>query len=175
VEWRILEEKRSTVSRFELIEQKVELPSQEELHFSYVKLKAGVCILAIDQNGSALVLKQYRHAMAEWEWELPAGMVEDGEDPLETAKRELIEETGFQAQNWESLGFVHPSAGSTTEKIYLYVAKDLVRREQNLESSEFIHLKTMPLKALYDLVVSSQFNHGAGLAAILRFLLKSKT
>jgi ADP-ribose pyrophosphatase len=174
VAWRILDEKPIKTTRFEIIEQTVQLPNDEQLHFSYVKMKAGVCILAIDSNGSVLVLKQYRHAMGEWEWELPAGMVEEGEDPLETAKRELIEETGFEAQSWEGLGFFHPSAGSTTERIYLFAATDLVKREQNLESSEFLHVTAMPLEGLHNLVSNGEFNHGAGLAAILRFSLKSQ-
>ncbi|MFA5415115.1 MAG: NUDIX hydrolase [Methanoregula sp.] len=71
------------------------------------------------------LLKQYRYAVGGYIYEAPAGTMEDGEDPLETAHRELIEETGFRAETMEPKGFIYTTPGFTDEKIYLYEARTL--------------------------------------------------
>lgn len=173
MEWKVEKEQTISTRRFNIIEQEVELPSKDHLHFSYVAIKHGVCILALTDEGQALCLKQYRHAIGQWEWELPAGGIEEGDNPLETAQRELIEETGYSAKSWESLGVVYPSPGSTNEKIHLFLASQLVPAEQQLESGEYIKVHALQIEELYELVTKHEFNHGAGLAALARYVLKT--
>ncbi len=172
MEWKIKQEETVSTRRFNIVEQEVELPNGDPLHFSYVKINHGVCILALTEEGEVLCLKQYRHAIGSWEWELPAGGVEKGEEPLKTAQRELIEETGYAANEWKALGLVYPSPGSTDEHIHLFLATDLVPDEQQLESGEQIEVFKTPLDGLYDLVRKGAFNHGAGLAAIARYAVR---
>ena len=83
-----------------------------------------VAILPLNGDRCKL-LKQYRYAIDQYIFEAPAGTMEPGEDPLETARRELIEETGFTAQSIVSKGFIYTTPGYTDEKIYLFEARDL--------------------------------------------------
>lgn len=174
MEWKIENERVVSTRRFNIVEQEVELPDQQHLHFSYVEINHGVCILAITKTREVLCLKQYRHAVGGWEWELPAGGIEKGESPLKTAQRELIEETGYRANQWQDLGFVYPSPGSTSERIHLFLATDLDPDEQRLESGEHIEVTVMPITELYELVENGSFHHGAGLAAIARYAVRSE-
>ncbi|MGV3489612.1 MAG: NUDIX hydrolase, partial [Tuberibacillus sp.] len=108
-----------------------------------------------------------------WQWELPAGAIEPGEEPFEAAKRELKEETGYVARNWISLGIFYPSPGSTSEEIFLFAATDLEKGEQELESSEQIRLHELGKEELRTLIQDGDFRHGGGLAAILRYAVKT--
>jgi ADP-ribose pyrophosphatase len=105
-----------------------------------------------------------------WQWELPAGMMDsEGSSPLETAKKELEEETGYVAEHWLDLGSFYPSPGSTTEDISLFAAAGLTKAGQKLENIEQFELHTVSLEELKKLVAEGEFKHGAGLAAILRY------
>jgi 8-oxo-dGDP phosphatase len=85
-----------------------------------------VVVLAVDDDDRVLVLRQYRHAVEHRLLELPAGLLDQpDEDPLEAARRELLEEAGLEAGRWEHLTTVHNSPGITSERIVLYLAKDL--------------------------------------------------
>lgn len=170
--WKVKSSTNEKVDRFQITMDQVVLPNGEEKAFSYIDFAKGVCILPITDNNEIVCIKQYRHAMKSWQWELPAGMIDDN-DPthLETAKRELEEETGYRAEHWLDLGSFYPSPGSTSEEIHLFAAAGLTETEQNLENSEQIEVHKISMKDLNNLIKSGEFKHGAGLAAILRYKL----
>ncbi|MBX5466554.1 MAG: NUDIX hydrolase [Firmicutes bacterium] len=84
-----------------------------------------VAVVAENANGAVLVIRQFRWAVGQWLWELPAGKVEAGESPEATARRELEEETGWRARIWEAVGRFFPSPGYTQEQVHLFYATDL--------------------------------------------------
>src|SRR5205807_3049111 len=104
-------------------------------------------ILPFDRTGKLLLIEQFRPAVGEWLLEAPAGTLERGEDPLPCAKRELIEETGFQATRWTKLGFVYTAPGFCSEKIFLYKAWDLTPKFAQADDDEVIELRKMTLSA----------------------------
>ncbi|MCH6266972.1 NUDIX hydrolase [Neobacillus citreus] len=170
--WKIESSTNEKVDRFQITMDHVVLPNGEEKTFSYIDFAKGVCILPITDHNEIVCIKQYRHAMKSWQWELPAGMIDDSDPtPLETAKRELEEETGYKAEHWLDLGSFYPSPGSTSEEIHLFAAAGLTATEQNLENSEQIEVHKISMKDLNNLIKSGEFKHGAGLAAILRYKL----
>src|SRR3954462_2656252 len=115
--WKIKNSIQEKVDRFRVIIEKVVVPNGEERNFSYLDFAKGVCILPDTKDKEIICLKQYRHAIKSWQWELPAGMIDkDSVSPLETAKRELEEETGNKAEHWLDLGSFYPSPGSTSEE-----------------------------------------------------------
>lgn len=139
--WKINNSTSKKIERFKIVTDEVILPNKEKKIFSYLTFSKGVCILPITKEGGIICLKQYRHALKSWQWELPAGMIDCVEDsPIETAKRELEEETGYIAEGWIDLGSFYPSPGSTTEEIYLFAAIGLTPTAQKLESSEQLEI-----------------------------------
>jgi ADP-ribose pyrophosphatase len=173
--WKVSSSVKQKVDRFGVIVEKVIVPNGEERNFSYLDFAKGVCVLPITEDNKIICLKQYRHAMKSWEWELPAGMIDqDSDSPLETAKKELEEETGNKAEHWLELGSFYPSPGSTTEEIYLFAAAGLSASEQKLESSEQIELHTFTMQELKSLIKQGEFKHGAGLAAVLRYIFMTE-
>jgi len=102
----------------------IQLPNGMEREKVIVHPGNAVAILPIDGDRCKL-LRQYRYAVGQYIYEAPAGTMEDGEDPMETAHRELIEETGFRAATIEPKGFIYTTPGFTDEKIFLYLARDL--------------------------------------------------
>lgn len=170
MDWKINNSTTNKIDRFNITIDDVILPNGDEKKFSYLDFAKGVCILPITVEGKVICLKQYRHAIKSWEWELPAGMIDTTDhSPIETAKRELEEETGYTAQHWLDLGSFYPSPGSTTEEIFLFAAAGLIPSEQSLENSEQIELHRLTMQELKTLVQNGEFKHGAGLAAILRY------
>ena len=168
--WKIRSSINQKVDRFGITIDKVILPNGEERTFSFLDFAKGVCVLPITENKEIICLKQYRHALKSWQWELPAGMIDHSEtSPLAVAKKELEEETGYLAEHWLELGSFFPSPGSTTEKIYLFAAAGLKASQQKLESSEQIELHTISMEELKEMIAKGEFKHGAGLAAILRY------
>lgn len=102
----------------------IRLPNGIEKEKVIVHPSNAVAILPLNGDRCKM-LKQYRYAIDQYIFEAPAGTMEPGEDPLETARRELIEETGFTAQSIVSKGFIYTTPGYTDEKIYLFEARDL--------------------------------------------------
>ena len=104
----------------------------------------GACVLPIDDEGCIYLVRQFRYALGEEIWELPAGKLEPGEDPFESAKRELSEECGLSADNYTDLGVVYPTVGYDSEKIYLWAATGLHKGGQHLDAGEFLDVVRMP-------------------------------
>ena len=140
-----------------------------EYQYSYIKIKSGVVVLPI-YNGKIVTIRQYRHAFEDFLYELPAGVIDNGETPEETAIRELYEETGFK-DSADYLGSFYPSPGSTDEVIYLYSAKCTERQEQQLEYSEQIDVCLMDENEFSNKIIENKFLHGGALSAYLKYKL----
>ncbi|RME75581.1 MAG: NUDIX hydrolase [Planctomycetota bacterium] len=90
-----------------------------------------VAMVPLLDDGQILLNRQYRHGAKKNLWEIPAGTLEEGETPLSCAKRELIEETGYQAQKWKKLTCFYPTPGYSNEVIHIYLARELIKIEEN--------------------------------------------
>ncbi len=125
---RVIETKASLDAkkiRFEI--NKLQLPIGVEGTFGVIKHPGASLAVPITNEGNVVILRQYRFAIGRRILEFPAGTLEPGEDPLSSMKRELAEETGFEAKKWDHLGKVFPCPGYSDEIIYLFLARDLTK------------------------------------------------
>ena len=138
-EARVLERRPVMQGRvFEIAVERVALPGGRETTLEILHHPGAAAIVAVNGRDEVLLIRQFRHAAGGELWEIPAGTRDAGEEPLECARRELIEETGFAAGRWEDLGSMLPVPGYSTEQIYLYFARDLEERAQALDEDEVI-------------------------------------
>ena len=128
----------------------------------------GACILPVDADGNITLVRQFRYAFGEEIWELPAGKLEQGEDPFEAAKRELEEECGLTADHYTSLGEFYPTVGYDTEIIYTWVATGLHETHMHLDADEFLTPDRVPLEKAYEMVMRGEIKDGKTIAGILK-------
>lgn len=128
----------------------------------------GVCVLALDGDGQALLVSQFRYPHERVLRELPAGKLERGEDPGEAAKRELREETGAFAKTWESLGQLYPTPAYCGEVIWMYLARDLAFGETDLDEGEFLNLERIPFDTLVEQALAGEIRDAKTVAAVLK-------
>ena len=136
----------------DLTEDMVRLPNGEITIREVVHHPGGVCVAAVDEDGTVALVRQYRFPFGEHLLELPAGKLEKGEEPLPAAKRELSEETGLEADVWQDLGAIYTSPGFSTETLYLYLATGLHQGQAHPDPNEFLDVERMSLSQLVDLV-----------------------
>jgi len=122
------------------------LPDGRTMQTEIVHHPGGAAAVLVDGSGRVCMLRQYRPAVDAWLWELPAGRLEPGEPPLETARRESEEEAGVRATQWESLGHILSSPGFLTEVIHLYLARDLQPGRQQTEPHELLEVHWQPFE-----------------------------
>jgi ADP-ribose pyrophosphatase len=131
---------------------------------------AAVIPLLSDPQGedpSVLLLEQYRYATGTTIWEVPAGVLEPGEDPESCARRELLEETGAEAAQVEYLTTVYTTPGFTDERIHLFVATGITVGEPNHERDEFIQVRARPLSEVLRMIRDGEIVDGKTIVAIL--------
>jgi ADP-ribose pyrophosphatase len=112
-----------------------------EIHRNIIRHPGSAVMMAVDEQERVLLVKQFRLPAEADLWELPAGRLDPGETPLEAAKRELQEETGYTAKNWTELVSFWPSPGYVAEKMNLFLAEDLTAGEQHLMDDERIQYR----------------------------------
>ncbi len=134
-----------------------------------------VAILPILDEDRVVLLRQYRPGPDDWVYEVPAGTIEPGEDPRETALRELEEETGYTAASLEYVGSLLPSPGVSTERIYLFIARGLAKlHEPSPEKGEYIEVFTVGIEEAVRLVLSSPAMDAKTLALLLLYTRSAK-
>lgn len=130
---------------FETKTEEIILPTGEEAYREVVVHRGGASIVAITDCGKVVLVRQYRHAVGDYALEIPAGIIDNNEDPQVTATRELKEETGYTAATVTHLLTVYKSMGYTTEKHHIYLAQGLTAGTQSLDEGEDVEVVEVPL------------------------------
>ncbi len=147
----------------------ISLPNGHTSTREIVRHVGAVCIVPITENNEVIIEKQFRYPFNEVLTEIPAGKLDSkDEDPLDAAKRELKEETGYTADTWTYLGIYYPTVAYTDEKIYIYMARNLHRGSQHLDDDEFLHYYSVPLETLIEDVKNDRIPDGKTQLGILK-------
>ena len=131
---------------FNFVAEELTLPNGCHAEMAFVRHPGSIAVVPLMEDHSVVMELQYRHPVGEYLFEIPAGTMEPGESPLDCAQRELIEETGFQAQEFIQLGKVHILPAYSDEEIHIFLAKGLTPVKQNLDPDEIIEVVTYPLE-----------------------------
>ena len=151
-----------------LAKDKVLLPNGHSMDDFYVFEKKNVSIIvAMDENNNVLIKKEYRYPVDEFLYELPGGVIEEG-SALDTAKRELLEETGYESDDWTKLlsGYDYPTKDTNTVNIFL--ARNIRKvSSQKLEDSEDIEFKLIPFEEAIEMCISNKIKVNGTIAGLL--------
>ena len=147
------------------------LPNGHQSTREVVDHPGGVGVLALDGQGRALLVSQFRYPYGQVLREIPAGKLEYGEDPAQAAVRELREETGAVAGSFQSLGELYPSTGYCGEIIRIYLARELSFGDASPDEDEFLGLERVPFAQLVEQVLSGEIRDAKTIAAVLKVKL----
>ena len=142
-------------------------PEGYEIKRLVVHHQGSAVILPVDGRGRILLVRQYRLPVKQYLWELPAGRLDDGEKPLEAARRELMEETGYRAKEWVRVARFYPSPGFLSEKMFVYAARGLSAGEVRLESDEHITSRWFSVETLDGLIAKGKIEDGKTLVGVM--------
>jgi ADP-ribose pyrophosphatase len=155
---------------FSVVSQEVEEPDGVHVRRDIVEHPGSIVILAVDDAGGmprVLLERQYRHATRARLWELPAGSLDPGEQPLPAAKRELLEETGYTASKWQKALYFFVSPGFLTESMQVYLATGLKKGTAQPEEDERIAVRFFSLKQAISMVMSGKIIDAKTIAPLL--------
>lgn len=140
-----------------------------------VEYAGAVAIVAVNEKGELLLVRQYRHAVGKTLLEIPAGKLEPGEEPMASARRELLEETGCEAERLIKLISFYSTPGFTTEELHLFLATGLSLKEQHLDDDEFIDVETVPYERALEMIWTGEICDAKSVAGIFAaYNLKNK-
>jgi ADP-ribose pyrophosphatase len=166
--WRTLESRKvSSIGQVSLHKDRIISKNGFEMVHSTVSMPDFSIIVPVLDNNRLVMIWNYRHAIDGWELELPAGHIENGERPRVCARRELEEETGYSARSWRKLGWFHPSPGTSSQKAYAYLARNLSKGSINREPYEVgMEVKTLSIRQAYRLLWRGEIVHSPTASAL---------
>jgi ADP-ribose pyrophosphatase len=145
----------------------VRLPDGSTGIREYIRHPGAVAIVPLFDDGRVLLERQFRYPHNRDFLEIPAGKIDPGEAPLDTAKRELLEETGYVAEEWTRIGVIHTAIAFTDEAIELFTAKKLTHRERRLDEGEFLETLIVSLEDALAMVRDGRITDAKTVAALL--------
>lgn len=151
-----------------LYQDQVSLPDGRPAIREVIHHPGGVGILPLFSDGTVAVVRQCRYPYGTVITEIPAGKLEEGEDPLTCGQRELMEEVGAQAAGWTFLGNIYPTPAYDDEIIRVYLATGLTMKEQHLDDGEFLALERLPLSQLVEDVMAGKIPDAKTQIAVLK-------
>jgi ADP-ribose pyrophosphatase len=155
---------------FTIVDEVAHDNSGFEIHRSIVRHPGSAVMMAVDEKERILLVKQFRLPAEKDLWEIPAGRIDPGEKPLQAAKRELREETGYQAKKWVKLVSYWASPGYVAEKMNLFLALDLTEGEQQPMEDERIEVKWFPKKKVGEWIREGKIQDGKTIVGYFMWL-----
>jgi ADP-ribose pyrophosphatase len=159
--------KRFECGVFSVTEDHAVEPGGVEIKRAVVRHRGSAVMLAEDERGRILLVRQYRLPALAALWELPAGRVDEGETPLAAARRELVEETGLRARKWRKLVSFYPSPGFLSEKMTIFVATELKQGEAEPMEDERIECRWFEPAELEKMIEAGKIQDGKTLIGFL--------
>ncbi len=133
-----------------------------------------VAVLAVTPKEEIILVKQYRYPVGKVTYEIPAGKLEKGEEPLMTAQRELAEETGYRAKEWKKLTAFYAAPGYANEVIHLFLAENLQKSAARPDPDEIIDYEKMTIKEAYNQVLAGEIDDAKTIMGILWLVNSSR-
>lgn len=150
-----------------------ELPNGRPCRREIVEHPGGACVLCV-KDGKVALVKQFRYAYGEAIYEIPAGKLNEGEDPMLAAERELGEETGMIADELVLRFVLYPTPGYTNEKIFIYEALGVREGKQHLDEGEFLNVEFVPIEVALEMVENGVICDAKTIVALQRYALERK-
>ncbi|MFN1835698.1 NUDIX hydrolase [Balneola sp. MJW-20] len=162
-----------TTNIFDLLSRDMKLESEDHsATFSILRAPDWINVVPLTDNDEIILVEQYRYGIEMPTLELPGGMVDPGEDPLETSKRELLEETGFAGSEWFDLGKVSSNPAVLTNWTHTFLVKGCTKiQEQQLDGNERIIVHCIPLERFIDQIRSGEVHHSLVVAGMMKYIL----
>ena len=155
-----------------VLKDNVEVSDGHKSFREVVVHSGGVVIADMKNKNTILLVKQYHNPLKKVNIELPAGKLEIGENPDEACKRELEEETGYRAKYWKSLGYINTTPGICTEKLYLYLAKDIEFVGEHPDEGEIIKCCEYKLSEVFNMIQTGEINDAKTICTLSRAFCK---
>ncbi len=143
------------------------LPDGKVAVREYITHPGAVVIIPLLDNGELVLERQHRYPLHRDFYELPAGKIDRGEDPLQCAQRELLEETGYSAKKWRYITTLYPCIGYSDEKLLYYLAEDLTFTSASLDDGEHLEVFTLTLAAAVDWVRTGKITDNKTVSGLL--------
>lgn len=153
---------------FTLIRENVTLDNGVTVDIDTLRHPGASAIVPMTAEGTVIMIRQYRHSVGGYIWEIPAGTLNPQEDPEVCAARELTEETGYSAGSWRKLGEITPVPGYSDERIHLFLATDLRPEAQNLDADEVLDVHEFPFDTAASMIDNGAIQDAKTICALLR-------
>ncbi len=152
---------------FDIYSENISTDTGKNFDLEVIRHPGAAAIVPIKADGTILLLSQYRHAVGQRIWEIPAGTLDPDESPETCAKRELVEETGYAAERWAKLGEITPLPGYSDERIHLYLADQLTPAVQNLDEDEILEVHQRPFSEAIEMIHTGKIQDAKSICGIL--------
>ena len=162
---------------FNLVKENYTLDNGVTSEMDFVQHPGAAAMVPMLNQTEVILIKQYRHAIREFIWEIPAGTLDPLESPINCAKRELVEEIGYLAHDWHQLGTITPLPGYSNERIHIFLASDLKPAEQHLDEDEMINVKVVKFDEALKMILAGEISDGktiSGLFLASHWLTKNR-
>jgi ADP-ribose pyrophosphatase len=152
---------------FLLVRENVTLDNGVTTDLDYIEHPGAAAIVPLIGTDEVVLIKQYRHALKRYIWEIPAGTLDPQEEAAACARRELAEETGYSAGEWCQLGEITPVPGYSNERIHLFLASKLGPAHQKLDSDEVLAIHRVPLARAVQMISSGDIQDAKSICGLL--------
>jgi ADP-ribose pyrophosphatase len=152
---------------FKVYKDAVRLPDGSEGTREFIRHPGAVLIVPLFDDGRVLLERQFRYPHGKEFIEVPAGKRDPGEAPLQTAQRELLEETGYVAGDWKRIGMIRNAIGYSDEIIEMFVARGLEKREASLDAGEFLEVFDLKLEEAFEMIRDGRITDAKSVSALL--------
>ncbi len=149
-----------------LVKENYTLDNGVTSEMDFIQHPGAAAMVPMLNSTDVILIKQYRHALREFIWEIPAGTLDPSESPLNCAQRELIEEIGYSAADWQPLGTITPLPGCSDERIHIFLASDLRQAEQDLDDDELLKVHPIKLEKAMQMILTGDISDGKTISGL---------